>query len=220
MLFGRNGIAWLLNPARTGVDCESNQKRKGGEVNALFEHSAWIYKNSKDNRFRYVLGESGDNPLICVGVNPSTATPEQLDPTLRNVKSWAKRLGYNGWAMFNLNPQRATNPNDMAVELAEPEFQCNASVFCRYLEDHYWVSIWAAWGTLIEKRPYLPKCLDRLASIVDLFDCRWIHIGPLTTKGHPHHPLYLSHKADVQEFDIQKYVTQFQTEAVKRNVIR
>ena len=38
---------------------------------------------------RYVLGElfdtSCNKALICIGINPSTAIPEQLDPTLERV---------------------------------------------------------------------------------------------------------------------------------------
>ena len=39
----------------------------------------WIYKNNTDNTCRYVLGILGDNPLICFGINPSTAEPKALE---------------------------------------------------------------------------------------------------------------------------------------------
>lgn len=74
---------------------------------------SWIYETNSDNSARYILGERGENPLVCIGVNPSTAEPDKLDPTLRSVKAWAKRLGFDGWIMLNLYPQRATNPNDL-----------------------------------------------------------------------------------------------------------
>lgn len=35
----------------------------------------WIYKNTSDNKSRFVLGTKGDKPLICFGINPSTAEP-------------------------------------------------------------------------------------------------------------------------------------------------
>lgn len=31
----------------------------------------WLYSNSSDDNERFILGESGDNPLVCIGVNPS-----------------------------------------------------------------------------------------------------------------------------------------------------
>lgn len=76
----------------------------------------WIYKKTTDNSSRFVLGEPGSNSLVCVGVNPSTATPEKLDNTLRTVKKLSAVHGFDGWIMLNLYPQRATNPNDMHAE--------------------------------------------------------------------------------------------------------
>jgi hypothetical protein len=172
----------------------------------LFEHSHWIYERSEDNRFRYVLGERGENPLVCIGVNPSTATPEQLDPTLRNVKSWAKRLKFDGWIMLNLYPLRATNPNDLPKEMDFARIASNAMHMSAIFERHETYSVWAAWGALIEKRSYLSYCVRRLVDIPQFNPQRIIHIGPLSVKGHPHHPLYLSHKSEVQDFDIQAYL--------------
>lgn len=71
----------------------------------------WIYENSASNYYRYLLGEKGDNPLICFGVNPSTATPYDLDPTIVQIRNRAKQLGHDGWMMINLYPQRATDRN-------------------------------------------------------------------------------------------------------------
>lgn len=70
---------------------------------------------------RYVLGEKFDHScnkaLICIGINPSTAIPEQLDPTLKRVQKYAKsNREYGAWYMLNVYPQRATNPNDMDIE--------------------------------------------------------------------------------------------------------
>ena len=62
----------------------------------------WLYSNSPDNKNRYTLGKSGNNPLIVIGVNPSTAEPENLDPTLRQVKSRALSMGYDSWIMINI----------------------------------------------------------------------------------------------------------------------
>ena len=43
----------------------------------------WIYVNNDDNTSRYVLGTKGDKPVFCFGINPSTAEPNNLDPTLK-----------------------------------------------------------------------------------------------------------------------------------------
>ena len=39
----------------------------------------WIYIHNADNTVRYVLGTKGEKPLFCLGINPSTATPEKAD---------------------------------------------------------------------------------------------------------------------------------------------
>ncbi len=49
--------------------------------------SNWLYSNSTNNKERFLLGETGDNPLVCIGVNPSTAEPDQLDNTIRLLKT-------------------------------------------------------------------------------------------------------------------------------------
>ena len=46
-----------------------------------------------DLRRRFVLGVSGNHPLICFGVNPSTANHEYADKTLHMVEQIAKRNG-------------------------------------------------------------------------------------------------------------------------------
>ncbi len=72
----------------------------------------WLYFNNSLNSHRYILGEKGDRILACIGVNPSTAYPENLDPTLNSVKNIALHNGFDGWVMYNLYPQRSTNPKD------------------------------------------------------------------------------------------------------------
>ena len=89
--------------------------------------NGWVYNYDVSNEYRrkydceltdvrYVLGEQFDtdkqNVLICIGINPSMAMPNFLDPTLRRVQDYAKRSGeYRAWYMLNVYPQRATNPN-------------------------------------------------------------------------------------------------------------
>ena len=63
--------------------------------------------------YRYVLGRVGRHPLVCIGINPSTAQPGALDPTLKSVERLANANGFDSWIMFNVYPQRATDPNDM-----------------------------------------------------------------------------------------------------------
>lgn len=73
----------------------------------------WYYEPHTYQPYRYVLGRVGTHPLVCIGINPSTAQPGALDPTLKSVERLAAANGFDSWIMFNVYPQRATDPNDM-----------------------------------------------------------------------------------------------------------
>lgn len=44
-----------------------------------YDARRWIYVPDFYTEYRYILGTRGDNPLICIGINPSTAAPDNLD---------------------------------------------------------------------------------------------------------------------------------------------
>ena len=49
----------------------------------------WYYEPNTYQPYRYVLGRVGAHPLVCIGINPSTAQPGALDPTLKSVERLA-----------------------------------------------------------------------------------------------------------------------------------
>jgi hypothetical protein len=66
--------------------------------------------------FRYLLAEPllGSRRLLWVMLNPSTADATQDDPTIRKVRSFTKRLGFDSWSVVNLYARRATKPRELA----------------------------------------------------------------------------------------------------------
>ena len=78
-----------------------------------YDESKWLYVPPFYDEYRYILGTRGDNPLICIGINPSTARPGDLDNTLKSVERIALGNGWDSFIMFNVYPQRATDPNAM-----------------------------------------------------------------------------------------------------------
>jgi hypothetical protein len=167
----------------------------------------WIYERTDDNKARFVLGEPGENNLICFGINPSTAEPGNLDPTLTRVKKIAQLKGYDGWIMLNVYPQRATNPNDMDSELNAEYHQLNTMHIYNVFREHKGTA-WAAWGTLINKRPYLQKCLDDINRALWPYCSthNWVTMGRRSKDGHPHHPLYLKLDSAMDYFDVGGYL--------------
>ena len=79
-----------------------------------YDARRWIYVPDFYTEYRYILGTRGENPLICIGINPSTAEPDNLDNTLKSVSRIAGGNGFDSWIMFNVYAQRATRPDDMA----------------------------------------------------------------------------------------------------------
>jgi len=167
--------------------------------------NVWIYKNSDDNKNRFILGKKGDNTLICIGINPSTASPDNLDNTLKTVEKRAKSLGYDSWIMINVYPQRATNPKELEKGINLEKHKNNIK-HIKTIVSNKQCDIWAAWGNNINIRPYLIKCLQEIVKHLPSNKTKWFTIGKKSKAGHPHHPLYLKNGLPKDTFDIDKYL--------------
>lgn len=173
--------------------------------NLDYDKEQWIYEESDDKVLRYILGTKGKKSLICFGVNPSTASPNDLDPTMKNVEFFARNNGYDSYIMLNLYPVRATNPNDLDKEQNIQAARENLKFISTFLQQGNF-DIWAAWGTLISKREYLKSCLKEIAEVTKQYNCHWYSIGDCSKDGHPHHPLYLNRHSAMEVFDIDAYL--------------
>lgn len=145
------------------------------------------------DRYRYVLRRKigpERKALIVVGLNPSTATHDLDDPTIRRCKAFAAREGCGQYLMLNLFGLRSTDPNGLLeadpADKVGPEHDI---AIRRELDavDHIPVLAVAAWGTWGARFP------ERVEVVSYLFRD---HLLPLyclgTTKdGHPRHPLYV-----------------------------
>ncbi len=175
---------------------------------ADFDRGRWLYVPDHYSEYRYLLGTRGQRPLICVGINPSTAIPDRLDNTLKSAERIALHNGYDSFVMFNVYAQRATDPDDMERELTTALHQENMKASSWLLSQSAAPpDIWAAWGAIIEKRPYLPGCVLDMAAIGQRFNARWFTAGPRSKAGHPHHPLYLKKDSPLDPFtDLTEYL--------------
>ena len=170
----------------------------------------WLYAPNFYSEYRYILGTRGKNPLICIGINPSTAKPDDLDNTLKSVERIAQGNGFVSIIMFNVYAQRATDPDAM-------EKECNLLLHKENLEAFRYVlsisekpSVWAAWGAIIEKRTYLPDCVRDMLLLGEEYGASWYCAGAITKKGHPHHPLYLRKDEKIKPFDVKAYLDKLQ----------
>lgn len=67
-----------------------------------YDVTRWLYVPKVYGEYRYVLGTRGKHPLICMGINPSTAIPDRLDNTLKSVERIALANGFDSFLMFNV----------------------------------------------------------------------------------------------------------------------
>lgn len=174
-----------------------------------YDREQWIYIPDFYTEYRYILGTRGKNPLICIGVNPSTAEPGNLDNTLKSVQRIAAGNGYDSFIMFNVYAQRATRPDDMDRERNERLHRENMRAFAYALsqaEEGRRPAVWAAWGAVIEKRAYLPDCVRDMLELGKRFHAEWFCAGKRSVKGHPHHPLYLRKDEKTVPFDVEEYL--------------
>ena len=174
--------------------------------NADYDVTRWLYAPNFYSEYRYILGTRGKNPLICIGINPSTAQPGDLDNTLKSVERIALGNGFDSFIMFNVYAQRATDPDAMEQQCNMALHRENMAAFRYVLSISEKPTVWAAWGTIIEKRPYLSQCLLDMVSIGQEYGANWVCAGKCSKKGHPHHPLYLRKDEQVRPFAIEEYL--------------
>lgn len=128
--------------------------------------------------------------------NPSTASEEIDDPTIRRLWGFTVAMGYGAMQVFNTNPYRSTVPH-LAIVPPEPVMKVND----QWLE--YGIRTSAAlicgWGD---------KANDALARRA----VGVLHgLGPMgafrvTAKGNPQHPLYLPAASRPQQWSPKKWL--------------
>jgi hypothetical protein len=146
---------------------------------------------SADERFRYALHiEFGDDLfpgvspsyVAYIGLNPSTATENEDDPTVRRCKERARRMGFGGMVMLNLYAFRDTDPRKLK-EAGYPVGPANDRTVRAVCEEAGMVIL--AYGQLGEA-----ERVKALLSVLEGIPC---HCLGVTQSGRPKHPLYLSY---------------------------
>lgn len=158
---------------------------------------------SECGKYRYILWR-GDikhaiNPMIFIGLNPSTADATLDDPTIRRCWGFTQREGCDCLVMLNLFAFRATEPDDMKKQadpvgprndgfLADP---CGL-VASRLVNPNVKGLVVAAWGTHGNFR-------GRDLAVRRMLKGHLKCLGK-TKDGHPKHPLYLPANAAMIDF--------------------
>lgn len=165
-----------------------------------------IHMIGDDKEYRYILQNEGNNPLMVIGVNPSTANESTPDATMRKVMGFAEYNGFDSFIMVNLYPQRTTDPNRLD-KIAD--FELNGRN-CNFIKEALskmgrFPTVLCAWGNLIKKRRYLGTCLTTIVEAIASLQPQYKCINT-TNAGHPVHPLYQKY-CRLKQFDILDYIT-------------
>ena len=154
---------------------------KPKETNA--ERAEYRYLLTRDLRSLLTL-EAPRRVLFCM-LNPSTATANTDDPTIRRVIRFAAREDATELAVVNLFGARATDPRELPA-FDDPVGPDNDAVIEQQAADADLII--AAWGVLPAKAPKerAQTVLDMLTRHADVH-----RLGEPTAAGHPRHPLHL-----------------------------
>ena len=135
------------------------------------------YINNEDNSARFVLGYDNSNPLIVIGVNPSTADERKSDATIRRVLGYMQRNGFNGFLMLNVYSQRATNPDCLSKKCDEVLHKKNLEHIEKVFQTHLNATFLVAFGDTILRKAYLKRCFADIVNTVLKYNPQWKQIG-------------------------------------------
>jgi hypothetical protein len=171
---------------------------------------------SADEKYRYELRRYWDDGVhkprrpsaVFIGLNPSTATELEDDPTIRRCIRFAKDWGCGGMCMLNLFALRSTDPKGLKL-VEDPVGPANDTYLALYSASPlhvpaplvplpYWdssrccrppvVACWGTHGGLQGRQEAVRELLGAIHVPLQTFG--------LTKHGYPKHPLYL--RADTE----------------------
>lgn len=145
---------------------------------------------SECRKYRYGLWRKWDTDkpfIMFIGLNPSTASENMDDPTIRRVKRFAKDWGYGGVYMTNLFALVSPYPEELKT--------CDDPI----KDNDKWLSFFYcmckdvlfAWGSFKEAQ-------QRAMEVSKMFP-NAVCLG-INKDGSPKHPLYISSKTQQINF--------------------
>lgn len=149
-------------------------------------------------KYRYTLVHKiggGVGRIAWIGLNPSTADEQTLDPTLRRVRGFSKLWGFDEFVMLNLFAFRSTDPLALMREVDPVGPENNAHLLAETMTATAVVAAWGVNGVVNNQ--------DRKVMTL-LKDEVLLCLGQ-TKHGHPKHPLYVAGTAKPVAFNRPHY---------------
>jgi hypothetical protein len=123
-------------------------------------------------------------------LNPSTATAEVDDPTIRRCINFSKKFQFGGMCVVNLYDFRATKPQDL-WKSDKPNSLDNDRIILDRCAGNFVI---AAWG--------MHAKIERIQQVWNIINTNALCIDCLgfTKMGHPRHPLMVRNDVKLQPF--------------------
>lgn len=150
---------------------------------------------SRRFRFHYRWSWGTGPRVLFIGLNPSTATIEQPDHTVRKWRGFATRLGCGGFSAVNLFAYRSRNPRHLvsAIDVTGGSHADEVIRMSVTVADQ----VVACWGRL-PSRLLAPRAAHVRELLRQTF--RPIECWGLTADGQPRHPLMLPYATPLVDF--------------------
>lgn len=180
-------MTWITDEPRGAVfggELEKRKISKSSPLTMIQPHRYTLWR-------RFKPGADLSRMAAFIGLNPSTATPEKLDPTVSKCEYWAQKWGFEGFVMLNLFSYRATDPAAMLMHedpMGDPE---NLTAI-QWVSQHAGLVV-ACWGNDGQH-------MDRSTTVKTALHDVKLCCLKLNMTGEPKHPLY--HKKAVDMTDL------------------
>ena len=158
------------------------------KVNKLSTYKNIICNPPDDKNKRFLLGKKGSDEMLAIGLNPSTANEDNLDPTSRNIQAIAQNNGCDGWWLINLYAQRTPKPSNLPKKVNQVIAKENIDFIKELINNDNNISkILFCWGNHINDHSYLKKQADQIIATLKELDLKPLCLGKTLT-GNPLHP--------------------------------
>ncbi|MBR6459668.1 MAG: DUF1643 domain-containing protein [Actinomycetaceae bacterium] len=152
--------------------------------------------------YRFALGKTGNNPLVAMCMNPSAAKDTSSDTTVNRIINVCQKLSLDGWAVFNLYPERATKAEKME-DFRQDLLDENLKIIRNYLIENNISEVWGAWGDNRWKIKALDEGKRQVQSMLSEMGIKIFYFGSLTRLGNPRHPIQ---RHETWDFTEKKYL--------------
>jgi hypothetical protein len=140
---------------------------------------------AKYDNHRFVIGKEGKRPLVAICMNPSTACHCLSDKTVNRVIAASQTLGYDGWFVLNIYPERATHASNMH-KFSKRLHEENIAEITKLIDIHKIKEAWGAWGNLEHRN--LKKAYNDVIFVLKSKGVKIFYFVQTTVEGNPKHP--------------------------------